>query len=78
MKLDCDAETDVLTMKLRPGKPDFGEQEGNVITHYSKDYKPVEIEILDASSTTEKMVHAILSQKKSTAPQAREQNIERN
>ena len=64
MKYDYDSRADILILKLRAGKPDFGEQEGNVITHYGKDYKPIEIEILDASKTTADIVKTILSKKR--------------
>lgn len=61
MKCEYDARADVLLLKLRREKPDFGEQEGNVITHYSKSFKPVEIEILDASKTAVKVMRKILA-----------------
>lgn len=64
MKYTYDAEADVLVIKLRSEKPDFGEQEGNVITHYNKDYKPVEIEILDASQTASEIIETILASKR--------------
>ena len=54
MKYKYDKESDILMIKLSNKKPDFGEQRENIITHYSKDGKPVEIEILDAKKTTEK------------------------
>jgi uncharacterized protein YuzE len=46
-KFDYDQETDILTIRLTEKKPDYGEQRENIITHYGKDSKPVEIEILD-------------------------------
>ena len=63
MKYEYDAESDVLTIRLSKGKLDFGEQEGNVITHFDKEYKPVEIEILDASKEAVEMIRTILKAK---------------
>ena len=63
MEYEYDAETDVLVIKLRAEKPDFGEQEGSIIAHYNKDNKPVEIEILDASKTTLDMLRAMIPKK---------------
>ncbi len=47
------------------GKPDHGEQHKNVITHYSKEGKIVELEILDASKETAHMIQAIMKSKQS-------------
>ena len=66
MKYKYDKETDILIIQLSDEKPDFGEQKGNIITHYNKDNKPVEIEILDASETALGMIKAMLSQKVKT------------
>ncbi len=62
MRLKYDKQTDILVIKLDSKKPDFAEQKGNIITHYSKRYKPVEIEILEAKRTTQKMLKSIHSQ----------------
>lgn len=67
MKYEYDAKTDILVMKLGRGKPDFGEQKGNIITHYDKKGKPLEIEILDASKTTLSIVGAVFGAKKRVA-----------
>lgn len=67
MKYDYDPETDILLLKLSNQKPDFGNQKDNIITHYSKKGKPVEIEILDASKTTSKIVETILQSKRAVA-----------
>ena len=67
MKYKYDSRSDILLLKLKAGKPDFGEQEGNVITHYSKNFKPIEIEILDASKTTANIIKTILSAKRGSA-----------
>ncbi|MBI4895843.1 MAG: DUF2283 domain-containing protein [Candidatus Aenigmarchaeota archaeon] len=63
MEYKYDKETDILSIKLSKEKPDFGEQKENIITHYNKNGKPIEIEILDASKTTVKIVEAVLGGK---------------
>ena len=67
MKYEYDAKTDILLLKLSKEKPDFAEQKENIITHYSKNGKPIEIEILDASTTAIKIVEAIMGSKKAAA-----------
>lgn len=67
MKYDYDPETDILTIKISDEKPDYGEQAGSIINHYSDDGKPVEIEILDASETALSIIKPILSQEKKQA-----------
>lgn len=62
-----DKKTDTLVLILGRGRLDFGEQKENIITHYDKKGKPVEIEILDASKTAMKIVRAITGGKKSLA-----------
>ncbi len=64
MKYKYDPEVDILLIKLSDEKPDFGEQKENIITHYNKNGKPVEIEILDASKTAVKILETILSSKR--------------
>jgi uncharacterized protein YuzE len=63
MLYDYDRETDILTIRFSEDKPDFGEQRENIITHYSKDNKPIEIEILDASKTLVKILETMVSRK---------------
>ena len=64
MEFKYDPQTDILLIKLSKGKLDFGEQTENIIIHYNKQYKPIEIEILDASKTTVKIVETVLQGKK--------------
>jgi len=64
MKYKYDPETDVLVITLGVETPDFGEQRENIITHYTKDGLPIEIEILDASKTAVKILEAITRTKK--------------
>ncbi len=63
MKYKYDPKADVLLIKLSTEKPDFGEQRENIITHYNKKGKPVEIEILDASKTAVDIIKAMLPKK---------------
>lgn len=64
--MDCeyDPEANVLLLTLSNEKPDFGKQSGPIITHYSEDEEPVEIEILDASETVLEFLKPILSSRK--------------
>lgn len=63
MKYKYDKETDTLIIELGKERPDFAEQRGNIITHYTKDNAPVEIEILEASKETSQMLKAIRAEK---------------
>ncbi len=63
MRYKYDAKTDVLMIELGKGKPDFGEQSENIITHYTKRGLPVEIEILDASKTVAKFIETMFKKK---------------
>ena len=67
MKYKYDPEADVLLITLSRGKPDFAEQSQNVITHYNKEGKPIEIEILDASETALDILGAVLLRTRATA-----------
>lgn len=66
MKYKYDKETDILVIELSRERPDFAEQKENIITHYNKQNKPVEIEILDASKTALDMLKAMLPKKVAT------------
>lgn len=63
MKYKYDPKADVLLIKLSDEKPDFGEQRENIITHYNKKGKPIEIEILDASKAAVEIIKAMLPKK---------------
>jgi len=63
MEYKYDKKTDILLIKLSKEKPDFGEQKENIITHYNRHGKPIEIEILDASKTAIKIVEAVLQRR---------------
>lgn len=48
-KVIYEKKDDVLNIWLSKGKIDYAEEADGIITHYTKDDKPVYIEILDAS-----------------------------
>ena len=58
-KYKYDRESDILLITLSSEMPDFAAQSQNVITHYSKNGKPIEIEILDASEMALGVVNAL-------------------
>ena len=62
-----DRKTDILVLILGKGKLDFAEQEGEIITHYNKSGRPLEIEILDARKNARNIVNAIVKTKKQLA-----------
>ena len=62
-----DPKTDILVLVLGKGRLGFGEQKENIITHYDKKGKPLEIEILEASKTAIKMMSTIMGGKKRVA-----------
>ena len=66
-KYKYDRESDVLLITLSQEKPDFAEQTQNVITHYNKDGKPIEIEILNASEMVFGVVKELLPKKGAAA-----------
>ncbi|NCN38872.1 MAG: hypothetical protein COY38_00905 [Candidatus Aenigmarchaeota archaeon CG_4_10_14_0_8_um_filter_37_24] len=68
MEYKYDFQTDILLITLSKDKPDFGEQAGNIITHYNKKGKPIEIEIMDASKTSIKIMETILEAKRNAIP----------
>jgi uncharacterized protein YuzE len=67
MKYKYDPQTDTLLIILSAEKPDFAEQQGDLITHYNKDQKPVEIEILNARQATLDMLQAMIPDRRKTA-----------
>lgn len=49
MKIGYDREVDILMIEISDEKIDYAEEAGPMIIHFTKDNKPVLIEILDAS-----------------------------
>ncbi len=70
MKYEYDAEVDILMIYLSKDKPDHGEMNGGIITHYNKRGKAVQLEILDASKTALNMIQTILRSKHAMASNA--------
>ena len=66
MRYKYDPDADVLLITLSREKPDFAEQSQNVITHYNKEGKPIEIEILDASEAALDILGAVLLRTRAT------------
>lgn len=62
MESEYDRETDILLVRLSDETPDHGDQVGNVITHYTDDGTPVQIEILDASETVLELIRPMFGQ----------------
>lgn len=50
MKVKYYKEDDILVIKLSSKPFDYAEMEGNFVVHFSKDRKPVRIEVIDASN----------------------------
>jgi len=66
-KVEYSPDVDALVITLSEEKPEYGEDvRENIIIHFSKDGKPVEIEILDASQL-------LISSMKAITLKAREQ-----
>lgn len=55
MKIDYDADTDILMIELSEENIDHAEQMENIIVHLSKDNKPALLEILDVSDFLPKL-----------------------
>ena len=67
MKYKYDKETDILIIELSREKPHFSEQKGSIITHYNRENKPIEIEILNASKTALEIFRATQPKAKNLA-----------
>jgi len=49
MKISYNREDDVMMLEVSTDTIDFAEEMGPIVVHFSKDHKPVLLEILDAS-----------------------------
>ena len=58
MRIKYNREDDVLLIEILDEEIDYAEEAGNMIIHFSKDGKPVLIEILDASEFLTEIVKA--------------------
>jgi len=55
MKVSYNRESDVLLIQVSEAKVDYAEEMGPIIIHFTKDGKPVLLEILDASEVISEM-----------------------
>ena len=70
-KVEYSPDVDALVITLSEEKPEYGEDVGeNIMIHFSKEGKPIEIEILDASEL-------LISSMKAITLKAREQKLNR-
>ena len=51
MKIKYDSEVDILTIEVSGEGIDYAEEVGGIIVHFTKEGKPVVLEILDASDS---------------------------
>ena len=59
-KVEYSSDVDALVVTLSDERPEYGEDVGeNIVIHYAKDGRPVEIEILDASELVISSMKAI-------------------
>jgi len=58
-------DADVLLISINNEKPEYGEEMLNqIIIHYNKDNKPIEIEILNATEILTEIIKVMLKTKK--------------
>ena len=59
-KVEYSSDVDALVITVSDERPEYGEEVGeNIIIHYAKGGRPVEIEILDASELVISSMEAI-------------------
>ena len=63
MKIRYDREEDIATIEVSPEKIDHAEEIGPIIVHFSKQGKPVLLEILDASEFIAETTRAMAKSK---------------
>ena len=66
MKVRYNREMDIATIELSAKKIDHAQEAKNMIIHFSKDNKPVLVEILDASEFLTNITKATIRSKKET------------
>jgi len=49
MKISYDRDVDILMIRVGDERIDYAEEMGGIIIHFTKDQKPILVEILDAS-----------------------------
>jgi len=61
LKVEYSPDVDALIITLSEDKPEYAEEIGSrIIIHYSKDSKPVEVEMLDASEILASSLKAVI------------------
>lgn len=63
MKISYDKENDILMYEITAETIDYAEEVGPIIVHFTKDGKPVLIEILDASEFIAETTEVIMKSK---------------
>jgi len=66
MKVSYDRDSDVLMIQVSEAKVDYAEEMGPIIVHFTKDGKPVLLEILDASEIISEVAKIGMKAKKPT------------
>jgi len=66
MKVSYDRDSDVLMIQVSEAKVDYAEEMGPIIVHFTKDGKPVLLEILDASEVISEVTKIGMKSKKPT------------
>jgi uncharacterized protein YuzE len=66
MKVSYNRESDVLLIQVSEEKVDYAEEMGPIIVHFTKDGKPVLLEILDASEVISEVAKIGMKAKKPT------------
>jgi uncharacterized protein YuzE len=70
MKIKYDREKDILLLELSSEPIDFAEESGSLIIHFSKEEKPVVVEILDASEFLSTITKVTMKTKESEMVEA--------
>ncbi len=63
MKVKYDREEDILVYEISDEKIDYAEEMGPVIVHFTKDSKPVMLEILDANEFLTQAMRVVIRSK---------------
>jgi len=66
MKVSYDRDSDVMLIQVSDAKVDYAEEMGPIIVHFTKDGKPVLLEILDASEVISEVAKIGMKAKKPT------------
>jgi len=66
VKVSYNRESDVLLIQVSEAKVDYAEEMGPIIVHFTKDGKPVLLEILDASEVISEVAKIGMKAKKPT------------